>query len=387
MQSYREILMIGLGTTPQVFTECLYYYSHAYYGDVRHFDEVKVYTTVQGKLKLLEAIAEGRLIALEKELNRLEPFNFDPERDIIVYEDAQGRPIDDMRSSDVMSDSMLRLYDDFRNYTAEDDSRIIATVAGGRKSMSAAMALAFQLYAREQDELFHILAPNSKMSTLENLRPEWYFPTDPDDPEQLLEVTQIPVVKVGRYLPVDLKREPRDLINTIQSRLFADAPIQRLIVDGRIFSDGENKINLQPRLAVILRYLIRRRLNASCEDDCSGCEKCTATFDDLRDAIRSNFFPDYKALVGRYSPIEEKYQKRRSLPPNIKDLEDDENAKKIADLNGVLSEDLSNLRKTIKSKCHRSGFMNALQIDHNDLKGSGRHFGILVNRQIIQFDQ
>lgn len=212
-----------------------------------------------------------------------------------------------MRSSGVMSESMLQLYEDFLEYTSDINSRVTATVAGGRKSMSAVMTLAFQLYAREQDELFQILVPAGKMSD-----PEWFFPSDPEDPERLLEVTQIPVLKVGRFLTVDIRRRPLDLVRILQEQLKKSAPIRQLRIEKGVFTESK-EVKFSPRVAVVLRYLIKRRMNASCEADCPGCRACTVTSDELRDAYQTEIIPDYMRIVPKLADKIASYESRRKL--------------------------------------------------------------------------
>ena len=56
MKKYNEIFLAGVGTTPQILTECIYYYYHSYYGQNRYFDRIKVFTTNRGTKKLLDSL-------------------------------------------------------------------------------------------------------------------------------------------------------------------------------------------------------------------------------------------------------------------------------------------------------------------------------------------
>lgn len=379
-KNFNEILVIGLGTTPQVFTECLYYYSHSYYKDVRTFSQIKVYTTSEGRKKLLSALDEGHLMQMQSDLGGIE-FPFDPERDIVVYADASGAEIDDMRTSSAMSDSMFRLYEDFRKFTSDEQTRITATVAGGRKSMSAAMALAFQLYAREQDELFHILVPDTRMSVK-----NWYYPSDPADPEQLMEVTQIPVIKVGRYLNVDLNRDPVELQRLLQLNLKERAPLKKLIVQKNKFSDGENSLTLPPRSAVLIRTLLRRRLHAGCSTDCPGCELCTLSFGDLTESIHMEIIPDYKRINRKLAPQIEKYINRRKPVPTKNEAKDSKKSKAVESLGHVLSEDLSFTANYIAKNAPNAVFRETFHFRQKIEGSDERRYGIRIDPRIIEGD-
>ena len=58
--SYNEIFLAVIGVTPQVLTECLYYYYSPYYKQNRSFDRIKVFTTLVGKEKLVESLFKGK---------------------------------------------------------------------------------------------------------------------------------------------------------------------------------------------------------------------------------------------------------------------------------------------------------------------------------------
>lgn len=71
--------------------------------------------------------------------------------------DAQGEPLDDIddeRSSAALADLLTSR---LRDYTAPDQPRLHASLAGGRKTMSHYMGSAMTLFARPVDEMSHVL--------------------------------------------------------------------------------------------------------------------------------------------------------------------------------------------------------------------------------------
>ena len=55
-KKYNNIFLGVVGLTPQIITECIYYYYHPYYKKNRHFDRIKVFTSEIGKEKIINTI-------------------------------------------------------------------------------------------------------------------------------------------------------------------------------------------------------------------------------------------------------------------------------------------------------------------------------------------
>ena len=62
------------------------------------------------------------------------------------------------------------MFSAMRAFSFDPKSRITACFSGGRKSMSSGFTVAFQLLARKQDELIHIMPPNKIMRDK-----NWFF--------------------------------------------------------------------------------------------------------------------------------------------------------------------------------------------------------------------
>jgi CRISPR-associated protein (TIGR02584 family) len=273
-----EVFIAVVGTSPQVVTEALYYfYCDAYPEHQRKFDRVILISTEEGQKILKEDLWDNhKLEELEKAL-KLEPGTVPVRKlDILCFKDNEGNPIQDLRTTENNMNSLAQLFEVVMLWTSDPNTRVTALLSGGRKTMSAFMALAFQLYARDHDEMFHVLVPDDKM-----YNKNWFFPSDPHNPDEKLEVSFIPVIKVGRYLTNRITLDPFKMVKELQEKLIRNAPLQELKIEGNIFSSGIEKVILEPRDAAFLRYLIMRRKDSGCNDDCPGCEKCGITPFDL----------------------------------------------------------------------------------------------------------
>jgi CRISPR-associated protein (TIGR02584 family) len=298
-----------MGTSPAVLSECLYYYYSAHYGHKRAFSEIKVLTTTSGRDLLVSTILNSGILhklekALSFETGRI-PFS---EADIVVFEDLKsGSQLHDVRTS---SDNeavahLINLW--VKHFTDDDSIRLTATVAGGRKTQSALMTSAFQLYGRTQDELIHIMVPDTLMA-----KRDWYFPSDPEDPEQELSVSTLPVLRVGRYLSRNLKQSPDELTLEIQASLVAAQPIQDITIKKNRFIVDDQEVIIPPREASYYRYFLKRRMESICDGTCPGCEQCCADQQALLDDSRSVILDEHKMISGESGHYLRTREKRKS---------------------------------------------------------------------------
>ncbi len=153
------VLIAVCGISPAVITETV----QAIYQHYPTFiiDEVIVLTTTAGRDKLITQILQsGAWEKLREELQAREgELRFGDCADSI-----QLIPTFDKKSnlSDIntpndhlsMANQLCRI---LRGYTDNPDITVLASLAGGRKTMSTMMGFCFSLFAREPDKLFHVL--------------------------------------------------------------------------------------------------------------------------------------------------------------------------------------------------------------------------------------
>jgi CRISPR-associated protein (TIGR02584 family) len=159
MDGFREILVAVAGLTPQVITETLYYLTQKRDPPVV-IAEIHVLTTEPGRRRIRTDLLTpdgGHFYAFCQEYD-LDPttITFDAER-IHVLTDAAGVPLDDIRTaadSTAVADQILAL---IRRLTDDPTTRLHCSLAGGRKTLSALLGFALQLYGRPQDTLLHVL--------------------------------------------------------------------------------------------------------------------------------------------------------------------------------------------------------------------------------------
>ncbi len=150
---YNEILILALGTTPQLVTEAIYALYKTRPAVI--YDEIFIITTSVGRNMLKKfLIDENKLAAMSKDMG----VKFTVKNNsFIVPKYDNGVELDDIKTSSdnqIMANSIVSL---IKEKTGTASNRIHAFLSGGRKTMSFYMGLAMELYSRPWDKTYHIL--------------------------------------------------------------------------------------------------------------------------------------------------------------------------------------------------------------------------------------
>lgn len=161
-----------MGTSPQVLTETLY----AIHMQGNPFpDEVYLITSVNAKEKAVEWLFEKGQIERLKTHHNLPDFKFELSHILLMKHDNgeavfDGREEEDQQS---IADSITRIV---AKFTADENCRIHASIAGGRKTMAFYMGYAMSIFGREQDVLSHVF-----VSKEFEFSDQFFFPTLDDN--------------------------------------------------------------------------------------------------------------------------------------------------------------------------------------------------------------
>lgn len=176
----RRILLMVTGRTPQVVTETLYALAVRPRPPLTRFvpTEIHLVTTAEGyqdaRLALLDPSA-GWFHRLCADY-RLTGISFGPDQ-IHQITDGDDRPVDDIRTAaehDACADLITELV---RVFTADPQTALHVSLAGGRKTMTYYLGNALTLFGRAQDRLSHVLVP----PPFESNR-EFFYPTPESRP-------------------------------------------------------------------------------------------------------------------------------------------------------------------------------------------------------------
>ena len=173
-QYSRRILLAVTGLSPQIVTETLYALA-VNYGHRPPFvpTEIHVVTTQQGhesaRLTLLSD-DPGWFYRLCSDYG-LQHIAFGVEN-IHVLRDPDGAELTDIRTPADNESAADTITEWVREFTADADSALHVSIAGGRKTMGYYAGYALSLYGRSQDRLSHVLVS----SPFESL-PEFFYPS------------------------------------------------------------------------------------------------------------------------------------------------------------------------------------------------------------------
>jgi CRISPR-associated protein (TIGR02584 family) len=324
MGDFREILVAVAGLTPQVITETLYYLTQKCNPRVE-ITEVHVLTTQPGQRRVLSDLLAphvGRFYGFCAEYG-LDPTTiaFDDEH-IHLLTDAAGVPLDDIRTaadSAAVADQMLAF---IRRLTDDPATRLHCSLAGGRKTLSALLGFALQLYGRAQDTLLHVLIREE----LEG-HPEFFYP--PTGPHLIqtrsgqlveahrvqIEVAEIPYVRLREKLATsisDLTSGFAPTVHRVQRTLDELPDLAPLVIEpaARKVCIGTTQIPLEPMEIVLYAQLALARIQREGRGDGFLSVK---ELNGKREAMLGRYEQLYGAYSGHVENLRQAWEKR--IPP------------------------------------------------------------------------
>jgi CRISPR-associated protein (TIGR02584 family) len=287
------ILLTVAGLSPQIVTETLWclLVQRAPAVDVR---EVHVLTTAVGKRRICETLLRPRTGWFHRFCREFRiPFTrirFN-QRTIHVVTAPDGSPLEDVRSpaeNASVADAVLALV---RELTHDPAVALHASVAGGRKTMGLLLGIAFQLCARPQDRLSHVLV---SPPDLEGHRDFFYPPPTPrtyhgkktqiDSRDVRVELAEVPVLRLRERVYT------AGLETTSYSELVAQGQrdLDRLVEPPQIalrygapaVSIADTRIPLTP-LEYAVYWLFAQKRAACTLPGCAGCRACALEASDF----------------------------------------------------------------------------------------------------------
>lgn len=284
-------LLAVCGLAPQVITETVY----ALVDQGRAPDRIRVLTTRQGRDLCLSQLFDGGDGVWTQLLHdlRIDPEAIDFSADAVVaVASSGGRPLADI-ADEADSEAFVRACLHLAWQFSRDPATLVYySIAGGRKTMGAALAFAAQAYGRPQDRIFHVLVSPE----FESNRGFFFPPHSPREIE-LRDARGQPYRKSTRYaelnlvalpffsfrdrLSSDLLDQPRDPA-TLLAGLTRELPADLLIdLAERKLVWKERQCDLRPAHLALYARFAELRKNAACAADCPGCAQCWPTQGEL----------------------------------------------------------------------------------------------------------
>lgn len=167
----------------------------------------------------------------------------------------RGRELDDLRTPEDNAAAADCILEHLRAFTENPDLQVVASIAGGRKTMGALLYAAMTLIGRESDRITHVLVDEA----FEKRQPRFYFPANAREARgiHLADVPFVPLrnkfTELGRMpgsFEALIRQCARELRETGMARIRLDDGSRSVEVDGR-------RVSLGRRAYVALKILIR----------------------------------------------------------------------------------------------------------------------------------
>ena len=170
---------------------------------------------------------------------------------------GQADWLEDLRTPPQNAATADFLLAELRRWTENPDTRLICSLAGGRKTMGALLCACLSLLGRETDRLTHVLVNDPFDDP--RLKPKFYFPEQPHpqligpDGKTVLardahiELADIPFVALRRLFERDLVRKPAsftELVRRCQGRV-GDIARQNVSLELR-YNRRDMRVNGKP---------------------------------------------------------------------------------------------------------------------------------------------
>jgi CRISPR-associated protein (TIGR02584 family) len=302
----RKVLLSLCGLTPQVITETLY--ALTVDQDPAWFpDEIHVITTESGRLLVEEKLlhpSQGRFYQLCSEYKIPGP-KFDAQTIHVIAD--EDRPMYDIRSqadNSHLADGILHIV---RSLCKGPDTLIHASLAGGRKTMSFYLGMAMQLFAKDSDQLSHVLV----RPPFEN-HPDFFYPPkipreytvfDPasgkpytvSSAQATIELAMIPFVRLKDFTTWEEKKMGfSEHVASVQQILQKSCTSPTLSFDpGNLELWVDNKyVTLTPTEAALYQLLLRAKQDCA-RKSCADCIQCYIDPFELNTAFIQNFLSQY----------------------------------------------------------------------------------------------
>jgi len=285
-----NILLAIAGLSPQVITETLY----ALHQEGTRIDEIHVIATRIGCDRLNASLftpIDGKFHAYLKEYC-INPnsINFSPHT-IHVLRDETGNPLNDIageEDNEILLKMCLELTHDF---TRSEKDTLYFSIAGGRKTMSACLMVAAQMYGRPQDRIYHVLVSPEFES-----HEEFFYPPVKPVLLQLRDAQGQRIFKETSYAKVTLVPIPfisvrKSITDQRTGRVKTPEQLMRFLIKEKSHSLVVNlqqgkviykkkELKMMPSRLALYAFFIRRKLQ--CIKQQAGCRDCTDCYVDFQ---------------------------------------------------------------------------------------------------------
>lgn len=290
----KNVLLAVSGLSPQVITETLF----ALHQQRRAVHAIHVITTRQGKEAInanLLSPRDGRYYQYLREYD-IDPGGIDfSSENIHTIRNSNGMEIDDITDEEENERLLKKCLELTFGFTHDSNTSVFFSIAGGRKTMSACLMVAAQLYGRPRDRVYHVLVSPEFESNR-----DFYYPPKESVPVELRDKHGQPYAKETRYAKIDLipipfvsvrtqisdelLNEPKDPA-TLMLSLVREAPYTLTVdIPGSKLTYKNLEIDMMPvNLAIYAFFAMQKK---GCKKDLISCKGCDDCFLDAQEILK-----------------------------------------------------------------------------------------------------
>lgn len=308
-----RVLLAVTGMSPQILTETLWALAVA---NPTPFlpTKIRLLTTTLGKQRAQLALLSedpGWLKRLCRDYD-LPAITFNADA-IEVIQDAQGQPMEDIRTPSDNEAAASFLTERVRQLTSQEDTALHVSLAGGRKTMGYYLGYALSLYGRPQDRLSHVLVSAPFESSW-----DFFYPTPY---ERIIEVgsqralancqdaqidlANIPFVRLREELPRRFLAEHRSFADIVAAaNRSLEAPHLRLNRGDLTVEADDQLIPLSETEFVILYFIAEQTRAAEDWDWSIAGERLLGTVQDLLSDMTDRYDRMIQSITERRNDTE-----------------------------------------------------------------------------------
>jgi len=281
----KNILLAVTGLSPQVMTETIY----ALHQNYQTLDEIHIITTRTGKEKIYSELIGGNKGHFYK---YLEEYGFKKNQILFnhshvhVISDEYGNELEDISTAYDNERLLEKCLELAFKFTADENTAVFFSVAGGRKTMSSCLTLAAQLYGRPQDRLYHVLVSpefennrdffyphrkSRKIKLFDRKGQPYYKETKFAD----VSLVHIPFISIRHLLSPDQLKGPEDPGTLMLSLVKEKEPSLTVDLPAKKISYKNIELDMMPsHMALYAFFALQKKECREDQDNCIGCQDC-----------------------------------------------------------------------------------------------------------------
>lgn len=309
-KQFREVLIFVAGATPQIITETIY--ALAMQNPPIYADELHIITHSLGKQLIIQKLGKDGVLqqlCTEYGIPRLSL----SDANFLVITDQDGNELSDIRTVADNEQAGDQIAAFLRRKAAEPSVRLHCSLSGGRKTMTHYMGIAFQLFARQWDRLYHVMvAPEFEKVE------QFFYP--PKQPQQLnvksrtgeviintadanVSLVQLPMIYLRDKVPSQAATI-RKIVAEGQKEIDMAAtqrPVRVNLAERTLYI-GDTLIDLSPIQLMLYTTFLNLKRQPCRFNSRDYCHECTACFIPLVELTSSEAIEqmakDYQSIYG-----------------------------------------------------------------------------------------